>query len=309
MKYYGLLLLTSFLWGGNFIVGKTLVHYGDPVTLTVLRWAIAVISLIPVVWWKEKKLWPPMKAILPLFLMGITGVALFQALQFMALEKTSATNVGLISTLNMFSIAACSYLFLKEKMNSLQFISMLLSLVGVLLVLSKGDLQTILSLQFNPGDLFMVAAVLMWGIYSVCSKWAMKMVSPMMSILYSGIFGLVVMIPFAVNRFHIVTIDVPFLQAILYTGLISTVLCMVLWNVGVKHLGPSTSGLFLNFNPIFTAMLAFLFLGEKMTVMQAVGSIIVIIGCVLFSFLKSKPSIQLVPDTVVIGDSIKPVRQ
>ncbi|MBT2694499.1 DMT family transporter [Bacillus sp. ISL-55] len=300
MKYYLLLLLTSFLWGGNFIVGKTLVDHASPITLTILRWAIAIICLIPLVWWKEKKLIPPKESLLPLFIMGVTGVALFQALQFMALEKTSATNVGLISTLNMFSIAAFSFFFLKEKINKLQFLSMILSLFGVLLVLSKGNLDVLFSLQFNKGDLYMMAAVGMWGIYSVSSKWAMATVTPMMSILYSGIFGLLVLLPFSIDDFTVTNLNSSFMQGILYTGLVSTVLCMVLWNIGVNKLGPSTSGLFLNFNPIFTAVLAFAFLGENMTWIQAAGSVIVIAGCLLFTLLKNKPVRFRVPASVRI---------
>lgn len=289
LKYYSLLLLTSFLWGGNFIVGKTLVDHGSPVTLTILRWVIAILCLIPLVWWKERKLIPPKQAIIPLFLMGVTGVALFQAFQFMALEKTSATNVGLISTLNMFSIAFFSFIFLKERINSLQFLSMLVSLFGVLLVLSKGHFEVIYSMDINIGDLYMMAAVGMWGIYSICSKWAMATVTPMMSILYSGIFGVLVLLPFNLTGFTVTNINASFVQSILYTGLISTVLCMVLWNIGVNKLGPNTSGLFLNFNPIFTALLALAFLDEKMTWLQAAGSAIVIAGCFLFTILKHKP--------------------
>ena len=96
--YVFLLLLTSLLWGGNFVVGKSLVDHASPMTLTNLRWMIAIVCLLPMVWFKEKKILPPRTAILPLILMGISGVALFNIFQFLALEKTSATNVGLIST-------------------------------------------------------------------------------------------------------------------------------------------------------------------------------------------------------------------
>lgn len=292
-------------------MGKTLVEHASPGTLTILRWSIAVVCLFPIVWWKEKKLVPPIQSILPLFFMGLTGVALFQALQFMALEKTSATNVGLISTLNMFSIAGISFIFLKEKMNAFQLSSMFISLFGVLLVLSKGNVEMVYSLQFNEGDLYMLSAVIMWGIYSVCSKWAMKSVTPMMSILYSGIFGLLILLPFNLSTFQVTDVDASFVQSILYTGIISTVVCMVLWNIGVNNLGPSTSGLFLNFNPVFTALLAFVFLGEKMNGLQAAGSIIVIAGCVLFSLFKSKSGIIIketgirVPTKMVSSESVK----
>lgn len=286
--YFSLLLLTSLLWGGNFVVGKSLVEHASPMTLTTLRWIIAISCLLPIVWWKERKIFPPRSAILPLFLMGITGVVLFNLLQFVALEKTSATNVGLISTLNMISIAIFSFFFLKERINILQMFSMFFSLFGVILVLSKGNIDLFLSLRFNTGDLYMMAAVCVWGIYSVCSKWAMLTTTPMMSTLYSGIFGLLVILPFNFSDFAVSNINTSFIQSILYTGVISTVACMVLWNIGVQKLGTTTSGIFLNFNPIFTAILAFLLLGEKMTWVQGIGSCIVIIGCYMFSHFKAK---------------------
>ncbi|WP_209125196.1 DMT family transporter [Alkalihalobacillus sp. BA299] len=286
--YFLLLLLTSLLWAGNFIVGKWLVGHASPMTLTSLRWVIAVICLIPMVWWTEKKILPPRQAILPLMFMGITGVALFNVLQFVALEQTSATNVGLISTLIMMSIAIFSGLFLGEKLNLLQIVSMLFCLVGVLLVLTKGNSNLLFSLQFNIGDLYMMAAVCIWGIYAVFSKWAMIYTSPMMATLYSGIFGLIVLVPFNNANFTVSNINASFIYSILYTGVVSTVVCIVLWNLGVQKLGATTSGIFLNFNPIFTAALAFVFLGEQMTWIQVIGSTIVIIGCCLFTYFKEK---------------------
>ncbi|MBM7645443.1 drug/metabolite transporter (DMT)-like permease [Scopulibacillus daqui] len=290
--YYLLLLLTSLLWGGNFVVGKSLVGHASPATLTSLRWIIAVVCLFPIVWRKEKRILPPRDAILPLAFMGITGVVLFNLFQFWALERTTATNVGLISTLNAISIAAFSFLFLKEKINILQAVSMILSFSGVILVLSKGNIDLLLSLHFNEGDLWMLAAVGIWGIYSVCSRWATTKTSPMMSTLYSGLFGLIFLLPFNLSDFTISHINASFIESLLYTGVVSTVLCMVFWNIGVQKLGASASGIFLNFNPIFTAVLAFLLLGEQMTWIQVFGSAIVIIGCYLFSYFKSKPLIR-----------------
>ena len=288
-KYYLLLLFTSLLWGGNFVVGKSLVDYATPSTLTLLRWLIAVIFLVPIVLWKEKTLKPNKLAIVPLLLMGGTGVVLFNMFQFMALEFTTASNVGLISTINMFSIALSSYLFLKERINVLQIMAMLISLGGVLLVLTNGHLTVLFSLQFNKGDLFMMIAVALWGLYSVCSKWAMKYTTPLMATLYSGVFGIMMLLPFRVGDIAIKHVDASFIQSILYTGLISTVLCMLFWNIGVQKIGATTSGLFLNFNPVFTAILAFLFLDEKMTWIQGLGGVIVIVGCILFTTVKTKP--------------------
>lgn len=286
--YMGLMLVTSLLWGGNFVVAKTLVAHASPMTLTLVRWLIAVIVLLPLVWWKEKRLVPAKAAFMPLFLMGITGVALFNIFQFLALEQTTSTNAGLISTMNTMSIALFSFAFLKEKINGLQLLAMVLSLIGVFLVLSKGDWQLLWHFQLNTGDLWMVAAVCVWGLYSVCSKWAMQTTSPLMATLYAGLFGVLILVPFTITDFTFSEIDSSFILSLLYTGVISTVVCMVFWNIGVQQLGATTSGIFLNFNPIFTALLAFLFIGEQLSWLQGIGGIIVILGCYLFTHFKTK---------------------
>ena len=284
----GLMLVTSLLWGGNFVVAKTLVAHASPMTLTLVRWLIAVIVLLPLVWWKEKRLVPAKAALVPLLLMGITGVALFNIFQFLALERTTSTNAGLISTMNTMSIALFSFAFLKEKINGLQLLAMVLSLIGVFLVLSKGDRQLLWHFQLNTGDLWMVAAVCVWGLYSVCSKWAMQTTSPLMATLYAGLFGVLILVPFTITDFTFSEIDSSFILSLLYTGVISTVVCMVFWNIGVQQLGATTSGIFLNFNPIFTALLAFLFIGEQLSWLQGIGGIIVILGCYLFTHFKTK---------------------
>jgi len=282
------MLITSLLWGGNFVVAKTLVAHASPLTLTTVRWLIAVIVLVPLVWWKEKKLVPPKQAIVPLMLMGVTGVAFFNIFQFLALERTTSTNAGLISTMNTISIALFSFVLLKEKITKWQLSAMILSLFGVVLVLSKGDWQLLLDFQFNTGDLWMLAAVCVWGLYSVCSKWAMQTTSPLMATFYAGIFGVLMLLPFTSTDFTFTNVNTSFILSMLYTGIISIVVCMVFWNIGVQKLGATTSGIFLNFNPIFTALLAYLFIGENMSWLQGIGGLIVIVGCYLFTQFKAK---------------------
>ncbi|MGF9818940.1 DMT family transporter [Brevibacillus agri] len=288
--YVGLLLCTSFLWGGNFVVGKFLVGHASSLTLTNLRWLIAVACLLPVVWVREKRILPTRQALVPLIVMGVTGVALFNLFMFWALERTDATNVGLLSTLNPVSIAIFSFLLIGEKIRPLQIVAMLISFAGVLVVLCKGDFTHLEQLHFNTGDLWMLAAVAMWGIYSVCGRWAMKTVSPMMSTLYSGLFGVALMLPFNLTTFTVENTTWSFWLSLFYVGVMATVVSMVLWNVGVQKVGATSAGMFLNFNPVFTAILAFLLLGETMSVLQLLGSVIVIVGCYLFAKLKHVPA-------------------
>ncbi|MDP4086489.1 MAG: DMT family transporter [Bacillota bacterium] len=291
--YVFILVLTSFLWGGNFVFSKFLIGHATPMMLAILRWIIALIFLLPIVWKREKTLRIKKNAIIPLFLMGLSGVVFFNIFQFLALAHTSATNVGLISTLNPISIAISSAILLHEKVKVTQILAMMLSLFGVLIVLSKGEINQLISLNFNVGDLWMIAAVIIWGLYSVCGKWAMQKVSPIMATFYSGVFGVITLIPFNITSFKITNFNGSFLSAILYTGVISTVICMLLWNIGVQKIGATNSGIFLNFNPIFTVILAFFILGEHMTWAELLGSLIVITGCYLFSTLGRKKQIGL----------------
>lgn len=286
--YVFILLLTSFLWGGNFVYSKFLVGHASPITLTILRWLIAIIILLPFVLKKRQKRLPPKNSLLPLFLMGVTGVVFFNIFQFVALSKTSSINAGLLSALNPLSIAASSALFLKEKINVLQIGAMILSLIGVGIVLSKGEINCLLSFHFNIGDLWMLSAVILWGIYSVCGKWAMRNVTPMMATFYSGIFGLLVLLPFNLASFRVTNVDPPFILSLFYTGVVSTVICMLLWNIGVQKIGAAKAGIFLNFNPLFTALLAFFILQEKMNLADLAGIIIVITGCLLFSYFDKR---------------------
>jgi drug/metabolite transporter (DMT)-like permease len=278
-----LLLCTSMLWAGNFVAGKFLVGHASPMMLTDMRWIAAIACLLPLVWLKEKKVVPPKQALWPLFWMGLTGIVLFNLFMFLALERTSADNVGLLSALNPVSIAIVSFFLLRERMTRRQLIGMIVSLLGVVVVISHGDVMRLLHLHLNAGDLYMLCAVASWGFYSVAGKRAMKYVSPYMSTLWAGIFGVLVLLPFTATSFTIVDPDPAFWIATVYVSVGATVIAMLFWNMGVQKVGGTKSGIFLNFNPIFTALLSFWLLGESMTVVQCIGTVLVISGVYLFT--------------------------
>lgn len=282
--YFGLLLITSMLWAGNFVAGKYLVNHASALTLTDLRWLIAVLFLLPIVWVKERKIIPPKPALIYLFIMGLTGVVLFNVFMFLALERTSSNNAGLLSALNPVAIAIISFLWIREKITVRKVLGMVISFTGVLVVITNGQIQRLLSLEFNSGDLFMLAAVASWGIYSVAGRKAMQYTSPFMSTLWAGIFGVLVLIPINLPNFEIVDPDLSFWIALFYVSVGATVIAMLFWNLGVQKVGGTRSGMFLNFNPIFTAILAYLLLGETMSMMQLLGTAVVIGGVLLFNW-------------------------
>jgi drug/metabolite transporter (DMT)-like permease len=282
--YYALLLVTSMLWAANFVAGKWVVNDASAITLIVLRWAVSAIVLLPFVWVREKRLLPPKQAWLALIGMGATGVVLFNYFMFLALEHTTAVNVGLLSALNPVSIALVSALWLRERLLPKQLAGMAVSLLGVLVVLSDGDPSAIAGIRFNIGDVYMIIAVLTWGIYSVISKRAMETMSPYSSTMWSGIIGTIMMLPLLSTHWRIASgVSASFWLGALYMAIGGTVLAMVFWNIGVKRIGGTHSGMFLNFNPIFTAIFAYITLGERMGMPQWIGTALVISGVYVFS--------------------------
>ncbi|RTE04236.1 DMT family transporter [Paenibacillus whitsoniae] len=278
-----ILVMTSLLWAGNFVAGKFTAGHAPVIVLAELRYGIAVLVMIPYIWIMERRLLPVRQAVPALIGMGVTGVALFTVFMFWALEHTSATNIGLLSTLNPIAIACVSYMLLGEKMSMRQAVGMVVSLGGVLLVITHGEWDRFLGLQFNKGDLLMLAAVAVWGLYTVIAKIAMKYMTPIASALWSGIFGFLLLLPFTGKYITFIEVSPAFWGAILYIGIGATALAMVLWNIGVHRVGGTRAGIFLNLNPIFTAILAYLFLGESMNGAQWIGTVVVIGGMLIFS--------------------------
>ncbi|MCR8842817.1 DMT family transporter [Paenibacillus sp. SC116] len=285
---YTLLIFTSMLWGGNFVASKLLVDHAEPLTLVLFRWGIAVIVWLPIVLKKEKNILPPRAAWLPLLLMGLTGVLLFNVCMFYALEHTTATNTGLISALNPIMIALLSFIFYRDRLHTLQIVAMCVSFSGVIYFILQGDLSRLWLMSFNIGDLWMLGSVLIWGIYSIASKWAMMYISPFLSTFWGGIIGVFLMLPLEWRNMISTTGDIWFWIGIAYTSVGATVAAMMFWNIGVQRVGGTQAGMFLNLNPIFTGVFAYLILNEQMTMQQWIGAMIVLCGVFAFTVIGIK---------------------
>lgn len=158
-----ILILTTLLWGGNFVFGKFLVTLIPPWTLAALRWTVAVAVLLPWAWWQERLSWPQVQNYRhSLLLMGISGVFLFNSLVYLALKYTTPTNAALIGSANPVVIAALAYLLFRERLNRRQLLGLGLSLTGVVWVVSQGSWQHLSELGLNWGDLTMVLNLFIW---------------------------------------------------------------------------------------------------------------------------------------------------
>ncbi len=161
-------LLATLLWGSNFLVGKNILHHVPPFTLGFLRWSFALIVLLPFTWKSLCENWEfYLKFWREILIMGFLGIALFTGLVYWGMEHTNTVNASLLSSLSPIFITIVAYFMLHERINSNQIIGILLSLLGVLWIVSKGHIGTFADIRLNNGDIVLILSNVLMAIYSV----------------------------------------------------------------------------------------------------------------------------------------------
>jgi drug/metabolite transporter (DMT)-like permease len=277
------LILANIFWAGNYVFGKFVVQELPPIQITLIRWCIAILFLFPIAHFIErpkwKAIWKSWKVIVAMSLLGVIG---YNILLYQALQYTSALNAALVNALNPGTIVVFSVILLGERLTKLNIIGFAVSLIGVLLILTHGHLTQILKVDYNLGDLLMVGAILVWTFYSILGRKTTD-IPPISATTISVLIGIIIMLPFSLYQW--VPMDHLSSKAtigILYMGLFPTVGSFVLWNLGVRQIGPSRSGIFLNLITVFTAIISII-LGEQITAIQIVGGLLVFVGVFLTS--------------------------
>lgn len=276
-----LLILTNLFWAGNYVFGKYVITEMTPLWITFGRWVLAMLFLFPIAHFVEKPDWGKIKsAWLPLIGLGALGVAGYNLFLYSALEYTTATNAALVSTLNPAVIVLFSVFLLRERISKIQLIGFAVSLLGVSIVLTRGNLVEIVHMQFNRGDLIMLGAVLIWTFYSIIGK-RLTAIPPITTTAVSTLFGTLMLAPFAMAQ----GIDFSKIGPLAITGLLYIIIfpsvgSFVFWNMSVRAIGASQASVFLNLIPVFTAMISLL-LGESIFHSQLWGGILVLAGVYL----------------------------
>lgn len=283
---YFLLVLATILWGGNFVIGRAVTDSMPPFTLSVLRWCTAFIIFLPFAWPHLKKEHALLKKNWRiLILMSITGIAGFNSLLYLALHDTTSINASLVNTSTPIMIYILSFFFLKDQLNKNQMIGTVLSLAGLLFILSKGSLDVLLNLTFNFGDFIVLAAVVCWSIYSILIKRYTGVLPGYSTFLVCMVIGMIVLTPFAIYETFILKIPVVWsssaILTIFYTGIFASIVAFLSWNTAVVKVGANKAGIFLNLIPVFAVIFAVLFIGETLMWYQLAGGISVIAGVYL----------------------------
>ncbi|MHB1200921.1 MAG: DMT family transporter [Polaromonas sp.] len=286
-----LLLLPPVLWAGNAVVGRLVTGLVSPMTLNFLRWALAFIILLPLahrLLRPGSALWPHWKRFA---LLGLLGVGSYNALQYLALKTSTPLNVTLVASSVPIWMLAVGALCFGQRVSRQQIAGALLSIGGVLVVLSRGQWALLAEVRLVPGDFYVLLATLAWAFYSwllaqpkeppaIRNDWAAFLMAQI-------VFGLGWSGSFAASEWALTDAHIswgwPLAAALLYVAVGPAVIAYRCWGLGVQRVGPAIAGFFSNLTPLFAALLSAAFLGELPQLYHALAFVLIVGGIVVSS--------------------------
>ena len=286
---YLLLTLSSLFWGGNAVAGKAAVGNIDPYVLILFRWTGALLVLVPLAIGPVRRDWPTIRAKWWLYLFyGVVGYATFNVLIYVAAYFTS----GVINALDQVSInifvMALSFVLFRTRVAPLQLLGVVLSICGVALTATHGDLSRILSLSINFGDLLVIVASFGYAVYSIGLRWRPR--THWLSFLAASFFGavlasIVFQLALGGGGAHLV-VAVPKITPlgwliVLYTMTFPSLVSQIFYVRGVEAIGANRASLFINLIPLFGAIGAVLVLGEQLQPFHLIAGALITMGIVL----------------------------
>ncbi|NLA26162.1 MAG: DMT family transporter [Firmicutes bacterium] len=293
------MILVAFFWGGTFNAAGFALSGLHPLTIAFLRFAISTAVLL-LIGYREIA-GTPIKIgdWLNFILLGLTGIFAYNAFFLYAMKYTSPISASLIVAINPIVTAVLASLLLKEKFTLRLAGGALISIIGVMLVISEGSWQLISSLKFNFGDILTLGSVISWSLYAIVGKRVSDSFSPLITTFYGFLTGTIILMPFGLlskpGLAALPEAGWPAIGAVLYLALIASVLAFVWWNKGVAALGASRSSIFINLIPVATITIS-LFFRETITAVQIAGGILVIGAVMLTTGEKPAPLPELLSD-------------
>jgi len=263
---YLLLALTVLFWSGNMVLGRAIREQVPPLSLAFWRWAIALALVLPLALPHLRAQWPLLRrGWRPVLILGLLGVAGYNTLAYVALTYTAATNAVLLNSFIPIATIALSWAFLKKHLRGIEWLGVLLSFIGVTTIICRGDPQTLARLSLNIGDLWMLAAVFTWALYTIGLQWRPVGVGPLLLLAAFTVVGLLALAPayaWEIAQGRTIHVSASSLAGIAYTGVFPGFLGYVFYNRAVGEVGASKASLFIHLMPVFGTILAAIFLAE-----------------------------------------------
>ena len=289
---FALLALGMLCWAGNWIVGRAVRDSFDPITLNFWRWVVAVAALAP---FALPQLAGKREAIRRhaglLALLALGGVAIFQSLIYHGLRSTTAVNGVLLNSSAPLFILLCAWLLDRRRATLRQVAGMLISFAGIAVILARGEPGRLAELELHGGDAWILAAMPVWGAYSVLLKRLPPELGGTALLFVLSATGVAMLAPFAAIEALRSPPRWPTAQevaAVLYVGLAASVIGFICWNRGVAVVGANAAGFTLHLLPAFATVLAILLLGEAFRAFHAAGIATIIAGVVLATWRREK---------------------
>ena len=278
---YALPMIAVLIWSLNITVTRYVAEFISPISISFYRWLIAFVLMSPFVLlsvWKyrteiRQNAWQ-------FAVLGACGMVFYQGLAYSAAHYTTATNMGIINAFTPIFTIFISMFILKEMPTRYAVIGGILSFLGLLYVMSQGNLQSLMHLAGHWGDLLMILAVFLYAFYGVfLKKWQIQM--PLLTSLYVQIaFALLFHLPF-VFVLGLDAINSQNVGSVLYAGVFSSIVAPLVWMMAVQYIGPNRTSIFMNVMPIGTALIAYFWLNEAWTIYHTIGGVIILLGIAL----------------------------
>jgi drug/metabolite transporter (DMT)-like permease len=293
-----LLLIPPLMWAGNAVVGRMMQGSIPPITLNFARWSLAFLLLMPLAGWvlrRDSGLWPHWRRFA---LLGLLGAGLYNALLYLALKTSTPINVTLVAAATPIWMLLLGRVFYGVAISRRAATGAALSLSGVAVVLSRGDVAQLIGVKLVPGDAWMLLASLVWATYSwqlakpppgsepsaIKADWAAFLLAQVVfGVAWSGMLGAGewLTLPAApAGQPHIVW-GWPLLLALVYVAVGPSLLAYRAWSAGVGRVGPTIAGFFSNLTPLFAALLSATLLGELPKPYHALGFVLIVGGIVV----------------------------
>ena len=277
-----MLIAAASFWGAHWVVARAIVPHATPVSMSFWRWVIAIAVLAPLAWpmlvRDRAKLLAAWKVIL---FFGTTGTVLYNAMGYLGLRHSTATNALLFQSFTPVLIPLIAYMLFRERITAWTAAGLAMSLCGVLAIVFRLDTAALAAFRFNPGDLWLLGNIGLWALYTACMRWAPTDVDPMALLLAVMLAGMVTGVPAYLADQAAgggVAWSIEVFWGFAYLGVFPSVVCFLLWAKGVAAVGPSKAGAYLHVTPVSGVAMAALFLGERVELHHAVGFALILGG-------------------------------
>lgn len=291
LKGIVLAVLATIIWSGNFVVARGVIHEIPPVSLAFFRWTTGTLILAPFalkhsIEQKElnKEHWKY------LLIVSIFGITIYNTLIYVAGRYLPAVNLALIGTTSspIMSIILAG-IFLKEKLTKLRVVGIVICIIGILYLLSRGSWERLMGFHFSLGDAWILAAAFTFAVYNVMVRKKPATIHPLNFLFITFLIGTLLLAPaFVIEHQYAAPIKWSWSLAgvILYLGAGNSVLSFLFWNASISKLGAGRTALFGNLIPIFSSIEAVLFLGESIQAVHWISGILVIGGLIIANIRK-----------------------